>query len=274
MLSFSSSSCARAIQKVCKTVGTLDVLTCCSKLIRLRKFSIPQIYDTSESALYENKLHLIQMRHPIAELSFSSYVPTDVSIVKHQPVIVLSGGNMSGKSCLMKSVALSAILCQCGFPIPCNSGSYLPMFDHIAVRAGAEDDILRGKSTFLCELEETQQALKFATSDSLVLLDELGRGTASLDAAAITTAVLNHVCTIGAVSFLSTHSSYVSDSVHEFEACQARHMGFVKDDEIVRFLYSFKKGKSPSSYGVNVAQMAGIGKDIIKVAQDIVSGIE
>lgn len=182
-----------------------------------------------------------------------------------------------GKSTLMRQVGLLVIMAQIGSPIPAE-GARMTLVDRIFTRLGAQDDIMAGHSTFLVELSETSAILKHATVNSLVLLDELGRGTATYDGTAIAAAVVNYLADLKCLTMFSTHYHNLVDNFHKdpritlgHMACMVENEGDTDDptEETVTFLYKYSAGACPKSYGFNAAKLAGMPKSIIKRAHDV-----
>ncbi len=217
------------------------------------------------------------LRHPAAGIGGSggSFVPNNVQLGGDSPpFVVLTGPNMGGKSTLMRQVCLAAVAAQIGAWVPAESLELTPT-DAVFVRMGARDRIMLGQSTFFVELSETAAALASATRYSLVALDELGRGTATTDGAAIAAAVLDHLAaTVKCRGVFATHYHHISDSHAEDPAVAIKHMACAvtpAEDggdgvDQVTFLYRLTEGACPKSYGVNVARLAGLPDVVVRRA--------
>ncbi|KAL4517804.1 hypothetical protein Ndes2526A_g02182 [Nannochloris sp. 'desiccata'] len=217
------------------------------------------------------------LRHPAAGVGGSggAFVPNDVQLGGNSPpFVVLTGPNMGGKSTLMRQVCLAAVAAQIGAWVPAEALELTPT-DAVFVRMGARDRIMLGQSTFFVELSETAAALASATRYSLVALDELGRGTATTDGAAIAAAVLDHLAaTVKCRGVFATHYHHISDSHAEDPAIAIKHMACAvtpAEDggdgvDQVTFLYRLTEGACPKSYGVNVARLAGLPDAVVRRA--------
>jgi DNA mismatch repair protein MSH6 len=217
------------------------------------------------------------LRHPAAGVGGSggAFVPNDVQLGGDSPpFVVLTGPNMGGKSTLMRQVCLAAVAAQIGAWVPAEALELTPT-DAVFVRMGARDRIMLGQSTFFVELSETAAALSSATRYSLVALDELGRGTATTDGAAIAAAVLDHLAaTVKCRGVFATHYHHISDSHAQDPAVAIKHMACAvtpaedgRDGvDQVTFLYRLTEGACPKSYGVNVARLAGLPDAVVRRA--------
>ncbi|KAG4306432.1 hypothetical protein PORY_000420 [Pneumocystis oryctolagi] len=256
--------------KVIKSVAYLDCLTSLS--ISSMEFAEPscrpEVIDSEYSILEFDDL-----RHPCVVQSISSYfVPNSIKLggSKDAPTIaLLTGPNMAGKSTLLRQTCIAVILAQLGCWVPAKRIVLTPM-DSIRSRLGANDNIFTSQSTFMVELSETKKIIQESTSKSLVILDELGRGTSTYDGMAIAYATLHQLSTyVGCLGFFSTHyHSLVKDFENHPKIAMYYMAAHVDEDKKkVTFLYELRAGVSSSSYGMNVAAMAGIPEEIIKNAE-------
>lgn len=207
-------------------------------------------------------------------MSSTDFIPNSVSLGDSEPALaILTGPNMGGKSTLMRQVGLISVLVQIGSHVPAISCK-MSLIDRIFTRLGAQDDIMAGHSTFLVELNETSAILKHSTINSLVLLDELGRGTATYDGTAIAASVVNFLANLGCRTLFSTHYHNLVDNFKNDKRISLGHMACVvendeSDDptqETVTFLYKYVEGPCPKSYGFNAAKLAGMPLNIIRRA--------
>lgn len=216
--------------------------------------------------------------HPCM-VSSDDFIPNGIILGgDEKPALaLLTGPNMGGKSTLMRQVGLLVILAQIGSPIPAVSAR-LSLIDRIFTRLGAQDDILAGQSTFLVELSETSAILKHATVNSLILLDELGRGTATYDGTAIAGSVVDFLANLKCRSLFSTHYHNLVDNFYKDHrislghmACMVESEGASSDptEETVTFLYKYSSGSCPKSYGFNAAKLAGMPLVVIKRAHQV-----
>lgn len=243
----------------------------------------PRIIDSSEHSTFNTK----GLRHPIvACFSPDQFVSNDINLSSEpesERVMILTGANMGGKSTLLRQVGLAAILAQLGSWVPAESLIMTP-FDRIFTRLGANDNIIGGESTFKVELSETSKILKHCTSKSLVIIDELGRGTSTFDGVSIAEAVLHYLIEIKRPCVLfSTHYNMICDTFSSNPNVGLCYLNCLVNEEkysyicnckkisklcrkSVTFLYKLVRGVSPKSYGIHVAHMAGIPHEIIDSA--------
>lgn len=258
-------------------VATLDCLTA----LAVYGQSINQDLCFAEILDHNSTGPIIEIEngfHPCMKLA-DDFIPNGITLggSESAPLALLTDPNMGGKSTLMRQVGLLVIMVQIGAPIPATSAR-LTLVDRIFTRLGAQDDIMAGHSTFLVELSETSAILKHATANSLVLLDELGRGTATYDGTAIAAAVVNFLGDLKCLTMFSTHYHSLVDNFHNdaritlgHMACMVENEGENDDptEETVTFLYKYSAGACPKSYGFNAAKLAGMPKSIIKRAHEV-----
>jgi len=212
-------------------------------------------------------------RHPVVERTEESFVPNDADLPRGS-VAVITGPNMSGKSTYMRSVALAVVLAQTGSFVPAQAAS-LPVFDRVFTRVGASDDIAGGQSTFMREMSELTEILHDAGTDSLVLLDEVGRGTATTDGRAIARAAAEFLHDeLGATALFATHYHELTDLADDRERVFNLHFTATREDGDVTFLHRIVPGASSSSYGVEVAELAGVPGPVVDRARDLVAAGE
>ncbi|XP_075226760.1 DNA mismatch repair protein Msh6 [Lycorma delicatula] len=211
------------------------------------------------------------------------FIPNDTVIgAEDSSLVLVTGPNMGGKSTLMRQLGLIVILAQMGCHVPATS-VFLNPVDRIFTRLGANDDIMSGESTFFMELSETSAILKHATKHSLVLIDELGRGTSTYDGTAIAASVLRELTTMKCRTLFSTHYHSLVEDFKHFKAVKLGHMSCMAEtdeevegnnQEMVTFLYKFAEGACPKSYGFNAARLAGVPNNIIKLGQQRAKQLE
>ncbi|UOF02056.1 DNA mismatch repair protein MutS [Bdellovibrio reynosensis] len=222
----------------------------------------------------DGALKLKASRHPVVEQTVKkNFVANDIELRKHS-CLLLTGPNMAGKSTLMRQVALTSILAQMGSYVPCDEAS-LPIFDAIFTRIGASDQLSEGLSTFMVEMTETSAMLKNATKDSLVILDEVGRGTSTFDGMCLAQSILEHLLSdVKALTFFATHYHELTSLDQSFGQITNAHMTVAERNGEIRFLHTLVKGPALKSYGVQVAELAGLPASVTKRAKSLLRDIE
>ncbi|ERG98562.1 MAG: DNA mismatch repair protein MutS [Haloquadratum sp. J07HQX50] len=222
-----------------------------------------------------DSLEITAGRHPVVESAQESFVPNGISMGEHR-IAVITGPNMSGKSTYMRQTALIVLLAQAGGFVPATEAK-LPIFDRLFTRIGASDDIAGGESTFMKEMNELSEILHAASVDSLILLDEVGRGTSTADGRAIAQATIDFIARdIEATTLFATHYHGITTLANDYQ--QVCNLHFTVDrhahstaDDTVTFLYSVESGAASASYGLDVAALAGIPTDVLKSAERYLS---
>ncbi|KAL7302864.1 hypothetical protein TKK_0004096 [Trichogramma kaykai] len=260
-------------------IAVLDCLISLTEYARTCDVCIPTIHDDTENE--EIFISIFEGKHPC--IISDNFIPNDTHINKENfaPLMILTGPNMGGKSTLMRQVGLITIMAQIGCHVPA-SECKLSLVDRIFTRLGANDDIMSGQSTFLVELSETSAILKHATKHSLVLLDELGRGTSTYDGTAIAASVVEALTKMGCRTLFSTHYHSLVEDYKTNQNVTLAHMACMvendDDDKVteenVTFLYKLSEGACPKSYGFNAARLAGVPINITKRAQEIATRLE
>jgi DNA mismatch repair protein MSH3 len=253
-----------------QSLATLDCLLSLADIASQPGYTKPEFITESDEVRIEVK----EGRHPMVEqILLDTYVPNDIELSSNERALLITGPNMGGKSSYVRSVALISIMAQIGSWVPASQARLTPL-DAVFTRMGAFDNMLKGESTFMVELSETSDILKQATPRSLIILDELGRGTSTHDGVAIAQAVLDYVVReTKALTLFITHYQALSKMAERYEARELRnvHMSFteevVGDDHTdITFLYEVSEGVAHRSYGLNVARLAGLPKDVLDVA--------
>ncbi|MBR2700774.1 MAG: DNA mismatch repair protein MutS [Erysipelotrichaceae bacterium] len=223
----------------------------------------------------ERILDIKEGRHPILEKVGSlQYVPNDVKMDDKHPVQIITGPNMGGKSTYMRQAALLVIMAQLGCFVPAKKAS-MPIFDAIYTRIGSTDDILAGQSTFMVEMIEANNALKNATRDSLIIFDEIGRGTSTYDGMALAQSMLEYIdVTIGAKTLFSTHYHELTSLENSMNGIKNKHVDVYEEDDKITFLYKVKDGKANKSYGIHVASLAKLPEGVIERANELLKVFE
>jgi len=262
---------AMRIQKTARSLAEIDALASLAESASLRDFSKPEIHERNEFVVQEG-------RHPVVERnSDDSFVPNDVKLNSddHQ-LVVLTGPNMGGKSTYLRQTALIALMAHVGSFVPAKSAT-VPLLDRIFARVGASDNIARGQSTFMIEMEETAKILHMATTRSLVLLDEVGRGTATFDGLSIAWAVAERLVTNPKArpkTLFATHYHELTDLADTLAGVANYHVAAQEMKEEIIFLRKVLPGRSDRSYGIQVARLAGLPEITIVRAKEILAGLE
>ena len=219
---------------------------------------------------------LKQSRHPVVEQrSFHSFIPNDFSL-SLQSCLLLTGPNMAGKSTLMRQVALSVIMAQIGSFVPATEAR-LPVFDRIFTRIGASDYLSEGLSTFMVEMQETSEMLRGATHRSLLILDEVGRGTGTFDGLSLAQAILEYILnTCQSLTLFATHYHQLTEMVKSFPQLKNAHMQVEGNPQSgrIEFLYQLKEGATRQSYGIHVARLAGLPSSVTQRAESLLNHFE
>jgi len=258
------------LQKLAHLVARIDVLQSFAQVSEDYHYTRPDFHESSQD------LHLEEGRHPVVErvMEEQEYVPNDVSLEDGTDILLITGPNMSGKSTYMRQVALIIIMAQMGCFIPAAQAS-LPIFDQIFARIGAMDDLISGQSTFMVEMNETNQAISNATANSLLLFDEIGRGTATYDGMALAEAIIEFVHDkVGAKTLFSTHYHELTELENRLERLKNMHVGAVEEEGDLVFLHKMAPGSADKSYGVQVAKLAGLPQSLLERASDILRELE
>ncbi|MFY8329259.1 DNA mismatch repair protein MutS [Vagococcus carniphilus] len=258
------------LQKLAKSIASLDVLKSFADISESYHYVRPELVS------HKHELELIEGRHPVVEkvLGQQEYVPNSVLMDEETSILLITGPNMSGKSTYMRQLALTVIMAQIGCFVPCEK-AVLPIFDQIFTRIGASDDLISGQSTFMVEMMEANQALSYATPRSLILFDEIGRGTATYDGMALAQAIIEYIHkNVKAKTLFSTHYHEITVLEEELSGLKNIHVGAVEKDGEVVFLHKMMTGPADKSYGVHVAKLAGLPDDLLERASDILVHLE
>lgn len=257
------------IQDVSKIIARVDVYQSLAMLASENSYVRPVFNDQKIMDIKEG-------RHGVIEkvMGNGKYVPNDVSIDENSPVVLITGPNMGGKSTYMRQVALIVIMAQIGSFVPAKYAN-LTIFDQIFTRIGASDDLISGQSTFMVEMLEANNALRFASEKSLILFDEIGRGTATFDGMAIAQAMIEYIASeIHCMTLFSTHYHELTFLEDKGLGIQNVHASARVDNDHLVFEYLIKKGRSNKSYGVNVAKLAKLPDEVINRANLVLETLE
>ena len=261
-----------AIQANCRIIARLDALSGFAALAISNKYHRPEVTK-------EKSLDIKAGRHPVIETLMppgEEYIPNDVFLdEKKQQIIILTGPNMAGKSALLRQTALIVLLAQIGSFVPAESAR-IGYFDKIFTRVGASDNISRGESTFMVEMLETSMILHNLSQRSLVLLDEIGRGTSTYDGMSIARAIVEYIHEYGhgAKTLFATHYHELNDLEELYPRVKNFHIAVKEVGTQVIFLRKLKEGGTAHSFGIHVARMAGMPREVVKSAEDTLKALE
>ncbi len=246
-------------------IDALVSLSVCSEEYNLVR---PNITD-------EHVIDIKNGRHPVVEVvSKSEYVPNDCLLSNGINTLLITGPNMSGKSTYMRQMAIIVIMAQMGSFVPCESAT-LPIIDKIFTRIGASDDLVSGESTFMVEMKEARNAICNATKNSLILFDELGRGTATYDGMSLAQAILEYISDyIGAFTLFSTHYHELTRLDKKYKNIKNVHVSAVENGNEITFLHKVKNGAVDKSYGIHVARLAKMPEELLNKAEEILNEYE
>ena len=257
------------LQRVANTLSDIDVFVSLSDVAEEYGYVKPDFNDN-------NVIDIVDGRHPIVErnVSANSYISNDCKVEKDENILLITGPNMSGKSTYMRQLALIVILAQIGSFVPASSAN-LPIFDKIFTRIGASDDLAGGKSTFMVEMIEAKNALVESTANSLLIFDEIGRGTSTYDGIALAQSILEYINnTIKCKTLFSTHYHELTKLENITKGIKNIHVSAKEDHGKLIFLYKINEGPIEKSYGIHVAQLAHLPNDVINGANKILKELE
>ena len=253
------------LQRIAKIISEVDMLQSFSVVSDAYKFVRPTLTD-------EKVIKMIECRHPVVEqVMKDKYIPNDIIMDKTTDILLITGPNMAGKSTYMRQCAITVIMAQIGCFVPCKSCT-MPIFDKIFTRIGASDDLVSGESTFMVEMKEANTAISEATEHSLILFDELGRGTATYDGMSLAQAILEYIHDkIKAKTMFSTHYHELTILEKDLKHLKNVHVSAVEKDGKITFLHKVKNGAIDKSYGIHVASLAHLPESLIKRADEILN---
>ena len=260
------------LQKTSEIVSTLDVLTSFSQVAEDMNYCMPEVNS-------EGTINIENGRHPVIEkmLGAGSFVENDTYLDKNDNRLsIITGPNMAGKSTYMRQVALITLMAQVGSFVPATSAK-IGVVDKIFTRVGASDDLSMGQSTFMVEMMEVATILKEATSNSLVILDEIGRGTSTYDGLSIAWAVAEYIADktkCGAKTLFATHYHELTELEEKLEGVKNYNIAVKEKGEDIIFLRKILRGGTDESYGIHVARLAGVPKAVTQKADEILKGLE
>lgn len=250
-------------------LSTIDALYALAEVSSENGYTRPQFHNG-------HSIHMSEARHPILDrmMKTTRYVSNDLSMDEHNDILMITGPNMGGKSTYMRQTVLLVIMAQIGCFVPAKKAE-MPIFDQIFTRIGASDDIMSGQSTFMVEMIEANNALQNATANSLILFDEIGRGTSTYDGMALAQAMIEYIMrNIKAKTLFSTHYHELTEMAEKNPSIRNVHVDVHEEDDKVTFLYRVIDGKADKSYGINVARLAHLPSSVLDRAKQILDNLE
>jgi DNA mismatch repair protein MutS len=261
---------AARVQDTARALATLDVLAGLAETAAIANYTKPHLHEGDEFVVADG-------RHPVVERFADAFVPNDIDLNgTNRQLVVLTGPNMGGKSTYLRQTALIPLMAQIGSFVPARHAK-LPVVDRIFARVGASDNIARGHSTFMVEMQETANILHTATSRSLVVLDEIGRGTSTFDGLSIAWAVAEYLATSPRArpkTLFATHYHELTDLADGLPGVVNAHVSAREWKDQIIFLRKIVSGRSDRSYGIQVARLAGLPASVVTRAQEILAGLE
>lgn len=257
------------VQKLAKQISELDVFISFAQVAEDHRLTKPVFHDSNAMIINEG-------RHPVVEKMMNNqlYVPNDCVLTEETNMLLITGPNMSGKSTFMRQIAITTVMAQIGCYVPAESAK-LPIVDKIFTRIGAADDLAGGQSTFMIEMMESQHAIMNATNKSLLLFDEIGRGTSTYDGMSLAQAMMEYIHeNIGANTLFSTHYHELTELEESLSKLRNVHVSATEKDGKVVFLHKLKDGPADKSYGIHVAELAQLPEQIISRAREILATFE
>jgi DNA mismatch repair protein MutS len=256
-----------ALQASTEALAELDALAALAQRAVTLGWSEPQLLD-------ESRLIVRGARHPVVERCIEApYVPSDLALDERRRMLIITGPNMGGKSTYMRAIALIVLLAHVGSFVPATQAQIGPI-DRIFTRIGAADDLAGGRSTFMVEMTETANILHHASRHSLVLMDEIGRGTSTFDGLSLAYAVARHLAEQRALTLFATHYFELTALASEVEGCGNVHLDATEHAEQLIFLHAVKDGPANRSFGLQVAQLAGVPRAVIARAREYMQQLE
>ncbi|MBR3198611.1 MAG: DNA mismatch repair protein MutS [Bacilli bacterium] len=257
----------KELQNIAKVISEIDVLCSFATVSENNNYIRPE--------LTKNEINIKESRHPVVEKVIETeFVSNDIIMDKNTNILLITGPNMAGKSTYMRQMAITIIMSQIGCFVPAKEAK-IPIFDAIYTRIGASDDLVSGESTFMVEMIEANNAIENATDKSLILFDELGRGTATFDGMALAQSIIEYIHeNIKAKTFFSTHYHELTDLEKNLKHLKNIHVSAYEEDGKLIFLHKIKEGSVDKSYGIHVAKLAGLPEEVIKRSDEILKVYE
>jgi DNA mismatch repair protein MutS len=265
--------CARsaALLSTARSIAQIDVASALAETAALNRYVRPELTD-------ENSLHIVGGRHPVVEkaLSETRFVPNDVAFDDEARILIITGPNMAGKSTYLRQAALIVLMAQIGSFVPADRAQ-IGLVDRIFTRIGAQDDIAAGQSTFMVEMVETANILHHASARSLIVLDEIGRGTSTYDGLSIAWAVVEYLHNhprLRAKTLFATHYHELIQLAEHLPHVRNYNVAVAEEGDRVVFLHHIVPGGADRSYGIHVAQLAGLPRPVIRRAEELLEELE
>jgi DNA mismatch repair protein MutS len=253
--------------QLARDLAQIDVVTTLAHVAVREQWTRPKI-------VRDRALSIVGGRHPVVCRTVEGYIPSTITLDESTRLIALTGPNMSGKSTLMRMVALCVVLAQMGSFVPAEAMTF-GLCDRIFTRIGAAEDIASGRSTFLVEMTEVSTIVHQATPDSLVVLDEVGRGTATYDGMALAEAIVEHIHTVTQCrAVFATHYHHLVEMIDHLPGVACFQMSVQRDGDRLIFLHTLQPGVAAGSFGIAVARMAGLPAPILARAQARLAALE
>lgn len=257
------------LQTLAKAIATVDVLQGLAYVAEKNHYVRPEFASQKVITIQNG-------RHAVVEkvMGVQEYIPNTIQFNQNTSIQLITGPNMSGKSTYMRQLALTVIMAQMGSYVAADFAK-LPIFDAIFTRIGAADDLISGQSTFMVEMMEANQAIQRASHDSLIIFDELGRGTATYDGMALAQSIIEHIHNrIGAITLFATHYHELTSLSEELGHLKNVHVAILERDGEVTFLHKIAEGPADKSYGIHVAKIAGLPGSLLSRADNILKQLE
>lgn len=256
------------LQEISKVISEIDVMQSFATVTEANNYVRPVLSD-------DRIVNVTDGRHPVVEkVTGGEFVPNDIIMDKSTNILLITGPNMAGKSTYMRQMAITVIMAQIGCFVPAKE-AILPIFDQIFTRIGASDDLVSGESTFMVEMLEANNAITNATENSLILFDELGRGTATFDGMSLAQAIIEYISeNIKAKTLFSTHYHELTDLEDNLKGLKNIHVSAYEENGNITFLHKIKEGSVDKSYGIYVARLAKMPKSLIERANQILKVYE
>ncbi|MDG2394192.1 MAG: DNA mismatch repair protein MutS, partial [Thalassotalea sp.] len=257
-----------ALQVCSDAIATIDVLNCLAERALSLNYQKPQLTKTPG-------IHITAGRHPVVEqVTDSAFIANPVELSDKRKMLIITGPNMGGKSTYMRQVALITLLAHIGSFVPVESAQ-IGVVDRIFTRIGASDDLASGRSTFMVEMTETANILHNATASSLVLLDEIGRGTSTYDGLSLAWACAEYLATkTNAFTLFATHYFELTALAEQMPSLANVHLDAIEHDDTIVFMHAVQEGAASKSFGLQVAQLAGVPKSVINRAKQRLAELE